>query len=158
MKLTLWLNPPCAGDTLRVYVAVCPATTVAELEEPAATASVKSWPVPLSATLCVLPAAPLLLSVMVSVPLNAPVEVGEKVTSIEQEPSPATLPPQLLVWLKLSLMAMLVMVSVASPVLLSVTHCAALMVPRPSLLNVRLAGEAAATAGAVPPIPVKLNV
>jgi hypothetical protein len=45
----------------------------------------------------VLPAAPLLLSVIVSVPAGAPVAVGEKVTLIVQEPLAATLPPQLLV-------------------------------------------------------------
>jgi hypothetical protein len=45
----------------------------------------------------VLPATPLLLSVMVSVPVSGPVAVGEKVTLIVQEPLAATLPPQLLV-------------------------------------------------------------
>jgi len=80
----------------------------------------------------VLFATPLLLSVMVSVPLNGPVAVGEKVTLSEQEPPPATLPTQLLVWLKLALVAMLVMVSAALPVLLRVIDCDALVVPTPS--------------------------
>jgi hypothetical protein len=78
-------------------------------------------PVPLKVTVCVLPATPLLLSVMVSVPLSGPVAVGEKVTLIVQEPLAATLPPQVLVWPKLALVAMLVMVSTALPVLLRVT-------------------------------------
>ena len=86
-------------------------------------------PVPLSATVCMLPATPLLLSVMVSVPVSVPVAVGEKVTLIVQEPLAATLPPQLLVSPKLALVAMLVMVSAALPVLLRVTGCDALVVP-----------------------------
>jgi hypothetical protein len=45
----------------------------------------------------VLPATPLLLSVMVSVPVSGPLAVGEKVTLIVQEPLAATLPAQLLV-------------------------------------------------------------
>jgi hypothetical protein len=75
---------------------------------------------------------PLLLSVMVSVPLSTPVVVGENATLSEQEPPPATLPTQLLVWLKLALVAMLEMVSAALPVLLKVTDCDALVVPTPS--------------------------
>jgi hypothetical protein len=54
-------------------------------------------PVPPKLTVCVLPATPLLLSVMVSVPLSVPVVVGVKVTLIVQEPPAATLPAQLLV-------------------------------------------------------------
>ena len=76
-----------------------------------------------------LPATPLLLSVMVRVPVSAPVAVGEKVTLIVQEPLAATLPAQVLVWPKLALAAMLVMVSAAVPVLLRVTGCDALVVP-----------------------------
>jgi hypothetical protein len=78
-------------------------------------------PVPLKLTVCVLPATPLLLSVMVSVPVSGPVAVGEKVTLIVQEPLAATLFPQLLVWPKLALVVTLVMVSAAVPVLLKVT-------------------------------------
>ena len=76
-----------------------------------------------------LPATPLLLSVMVRVPVSVPVAVGEKVTLIVQEPLAATLPPQVLVSPKLALVAMLAMVSVALPVLLRVTGCDALVVP-----------------------------
>ena len=90
----------------------------------------KSWPVPLSVTLCVLPATPLLLSVMVSVPVSVPVAVGVKVTLIVQEPlAAATLPSQVLVSPKLALALWLVMVSAALPVLLRVTGCDALVVP-----------------------------
>jgi len=112
--------------------------------------------VPLKVTVCVLPATPLLLSVIVSVPVSVPVAVGEKVTLIVQEPPTATLAPQLLVWPKLAVVAMPVMASAALPVLLSVTGCDVLVVPTLWLLNVRLAGETPAT-GAVP-VPVKLTV
>jgi hypothetical protein len=87
-------------------------------------------PVPLKFTVCVLPATSLLLSVMVRVPVSVPMAVGAKVTLIVQEPLAATLPPQLLVSPKLALVAMLVMVSAALPLLLRVTGCDALVVPR----------------------------
>jgi hypothetical protein len=54
-------------------------------------------PVPLSETVCMLPANPLLLSAMVRVPVRVPVAVGEKVTLIVQELLAATLPAQVLV-------------------------------------------------------------
>ena len=78
-------------------------------------------PVPVKRTVCVLPATSLLLSVMVSIPVNVVAVAGEKVTLMVQEPLAATLDPQLLVWPKLVLVAMLVMVSAALPVLLRVT-------------------------------------
>ena len=87
-------------------------------------------PVPVKLTVCILPPTPLLLSVMVSVPMSAPVAVGEKVTSIVQELPAATLPPQVLVSPKLALVAMLAIVSAVFPVLLRVTGCDALVVPR----------------------------
>jgi hypothetical protein len=90
--------------------------------------------VPESETVCVLPATPLLLSVMVRAPVSMPagaVSEGEKVTLIVQEPPARTLPPQLSDSPKLALMPMLAMVSAAVPVvLLSVTGCDALVVPR----------------------------
>jgi len=54
---------------------------------------------------------------------------GPKVTLIVQEPEAATLLPQLFAWLNIGGIAMLVMVSGALPVLLSVTGCGALEVP-----------------------------
>jgi hypothetical protein len=63
------------------------------------------------------------------VPASEPAAAGEKVTLIVQEPLGATLPPQLLVWPKLALVAMAVRVSVALPVLDSVTVRALLRVP-----------------------------
>jgi hypothetical protein len=49
VKPTLWLNPP-SPVKLKVYAADCPGATVAEVGEPEAAVSVKSWPVALSAT------------------------------------------------------------------------------------------------------------
>lgn len=85
-------------------------------------------PVPERLTLCGLPEAS---SVMVSVPVSAPPSVGVKLTLIVQEALAATLLPQLLVWAKSPLMAMLVMVSAAVPVLLSVIGLEGLDVPIP---------------------------
>jgi hypothetical protein len=65
--------------------------------------------------------AGLALSVMVRVPVLVPLAVGEKVTLRVQEALAATLEPQVLVWEKSPVTAMLVTVRVALPVLLSVT-------------------------------------
>jgi hypothetical protein len=86
-------------------------------------------PVPVKLTVWVLPVAPLLLSVMVSVPVRVPAALGVKVTLMVQEPPAVTLLPQLLASEKSPLMAMLATVSTALPVLLRVTVCAALVVP-----------------------------
>jgi hypothetical protein len=69
------------------------------------------------------------LSVIVSVPLSAPLVAGEKVTSIVQELPAARLLEQLLVWAKFPVVPMLVMASAAVPVLLKVTGWDALVVP-----------------------------
>jgi hypothetical protein len=86
-------------------------------------------PVPVKLTVWVLPAAPLLLSVTVNVPVRAPAAVGVKVTLMVQESPTATLLPQLLVWEKSPVMETLATASAALPVLLRVTVCAALVVP-----------------------------
>lgn len=88
----------------------------------------KSCPVPLRFTVCVLPVVPLLLSVIVRVPFRAPPTEGANVTLIVHDPLAATLLPQLFVWLKLLLVMTLLTVSAALPVLLSVTAWAALVV------------------------------
>jgi hypothetical protein len=111
---------------------------------PEAVARVKSWPVPVRVTVCVLPATLLLLSVMVSVPVSVPAALGEKVTSMVQEPLAATRPPQVSVCEKSPLVAMLAMVSDPVPVLLSVTGCEALVVPAAWRPKVRLVGAALA--------------
>ena len=108
-------------------------------------------PVPLRFTVCVLLAIQLLLSAMARVPVSGPVAEGEKVTLIVQEPLAATLPAQLLVWLKFALALTLAIASGAVPVLLRVTACDPLVVPRLWLPNVRLGGETPATGGGVTP-------
>ena len=85
-------------------------------------------PVPVRATVCGLPVA---LSVTVIAPVRAPAAVGVKITEMLQVAAAATDAPQVLVWLKSPLAAMLVIESVAVPVLVSVTTWAALEVPTP---------------------------
>ena len=82
-------------------------------------------PVPVNETVCGLPLA---LSVTETAPVREPVAVGAKVTEIVQVPATATEAPQVLVWLKSPLAAIVVIVSAADPVLVSVTDCAALVV------------------------------
>jgi hypothetical protein len=94
--------------------------------EPEAAAKLKSWPVPLSATLCGLSEA---LSEMLRVPVLVPLATGLKVTEIVQLAPALTLVPQLLVWEKSPLAVMPEMVSETLPVLLSVTVCALLLFP-----------------------------
>ena len=60
------------------------------------------------------------MSVMVTEPLREPVAVGVKVTLMVQEALVARLEPQVLVWEKSPLVAMLVMVRVALPVFVRV--------------------------------------
>jgi len=90
--------------------------------------------VPLKLTVCMLPATPLLLSVMVSVPVSGPVAVGVNVTLITQLALAATgaLVPQvvpLAAIAKSPVTAMPVKVKDAVPLLVSVTALAALVVP-----------------------------
>ena len=82
-------------------------------------------PVPVRATVWGLPVA---LSVTVMVPGWLPVAVGVKVTVMVQLAPAATDVPQVLVWAYGALAAMLVRLSAAVPVLVSVTVCAALVV------------------------------
>ena len=83
-------------------------------------------PVPLSETVCGLPVA---LSVTEIVPLVLPVIVGAKLTLMVHELPAATLVPQLFVCVKPALVAIPEMVSVALPLLVSVTGCDWLVVP-----------------------------
>ena len=88
------------------------------------------------------------MSVIVTVPVRAPAAVGVKVTEIVQFAPAATLAPQVLVCEKSPDAAIEVMVRAAVPELVSVTVCAALVVPSVSEAKVRLAGESV-TVGAV---------
>jgi len=152
VKLMLWLNPPSPA-TLKVYVADCPGATAAEVEEPEAAASVKSWPVPLSATLCGLPGPS---SEMLRVPVRVPPAAGLKVTEMVQLAPALTVLPQVLVWEKSPLAVMLERVSEALPVLVSATVCAPLLVPTncPEKVSEE---EDKLTPGPIP-VPVKVTV
>ena len=75
-------------------------------------------PLPVRLTVWV---AGLALSVMVTAPVRVPAAVGLKVTLSVQLALTATLEPQVLVWEKSPLVLMLVIVSPALPVFLSVT-------------------------------------
>ena len=115
--------------SITVFVELLPTSCAPKLREVGEKLTMGPVPLPLKVTVCVLPATPLLLSVMVSVPVSGPVDVGENVTLIVQDPLAARLPPQLLLWPKLALVVTPVMVSAAVPVLLKVTGSDALVVP-----------------------------
>jgi hypothetical protein len=112
----------------------------------------KSVPFPLKETTCGLPEA---LSLMVTVPVRVPIVVGVKLTVIAQLALTASDVPQVLVWAKSPLATMLVIVSVAVPVLVSVIVCGTLVVPNCWLPNATLVAERVAT-GAVP-VPVRFT-
>lgn len=80
-------------------------------------------PAPVNPTVCGLPAA---LSVTVMEPVLAPRTVGVNITEIVHVPAGATDAPQLFVWLKSPITAMLEIVRAAEPELVSVTTCTAL--------------------------------
>jgi hypothetical protein len=105
-------------------------------------------PVPLTETICGLPAA---LSVNETVPVTLPVVFGVSVTLITQFAAGVRSGPQLLVSAKLALALILVMVSVAVPELVSVTVRGWLAVPSTASPKVRLFGEKE-TLGEPPPI------
>lgn len=88
--------------------------------------------------MCGLPGA---LSLMVIVPLRAPVAGGVNVTLIVQLAPGATLGLQLLVCAKSPLAAMLVTVNKPVPVFDSVTVCAELVVPTSQLPKAKLMGD-----------------
>ena len=80
--------------------------------------SLTTVPVPVSDTVCGLPAA---LSVTDIVPVSAPTDPGVKVTEMVQFAPAATLDPQVLVSPKFALATILVMLSEPVPVLVRVT-------------------------------------
>ena len=115
-------------------------------------------PVPDSGTVCGLFEA---LSVIVRFPVRAPNCVGVKVTLIVQFFPAASVLPQgfvLVVCAKSPLVAMLLMFSVAVPVLLSVTLFAGVVTPTTVLPNVREVGTRVTTG--LPPLAftVRLSV
>ena len=98
-------------------------------------------PVPLVAIACGLSLA---LSVMVTVPLYAPVTVGLKVIEIVHFAPAATELPQVLVCAKFALATTLVTDKAALPVLVNVTFLAALVDPMTAFPNLRLLVESEA--------------
>lgn len=102
-------------------------------------------PPPLSATVC---GEPLALSVIASAPVRLPAAVGVKVTEMVQLALAVTLVPQVFVWAKSPDATIDVMTRAAVPELVSVTVCAALVIPSTCEAKVRLVGESV-TAGAV---------
>src|ERR1700733_8998004 len=101
----------------------------------------KPTPVPLSVTVCVLPATALLLSVTVRAPLCPPVDWGVKGTGIWQLAFGDKELPQLLVWAKLPLMLIELIVRVAPPVLERITGCGGLVLSMFWLVKPRPEGE-----------------
>jgi hypothetical protein len=114
-------------------------------------------PVPLSVTVCVFPAAALLLSAIVRVPLRLPSAVGVNVTLIVQFPFADTLEPQVSVWAKSPLAAMLVIMSGALPEFVRVSVCGLEAEPTAWPAKVRLAGNPVAC-GVPTPVPIKASV
>src|SRR5581483_2175306 len=110
-------------------------------------------PVPVRPIDCGLPVA---LSLMVTVPVRAPVAAGAKVTLIVQLAPAATELPQVWVCAKSPLAVMLVIVKIEVLVFFTVTDCAALVVPSGWLPNVRFGGVKLTVAGGVVPVPVKV--
>jgi hypothetical protein len=159
----VWLKSPLAAMLVMARAAVPVLVSVTDC---AALAVFRTWfpklklvgarltagavPVPASETVCGLPVA---LSVTVTEPVRDPVAVGVNFTEMVQFAATATELPQVLVWLKSPLAAILAIVSVADPVFVSVTDCAALAVFNNWLPKLRLVGEKL-TAGAVVPVPV----
>jgi len=114
-------------------------------------------PVPVRPTVC---GAPDALSAIESVALKLPTEPGVKTTEMGQLEPAASDAPQVFVWAKLVApeppRVMAVMLSAALPVLLSVTVCAALVVP---LAEVKVKEDGAReTTGAGTAVPVPVRV
>ena len=110
-------------------------------------------PVPLSAIVC---GEPFALSVMVTAAIAAPLAVGAKCPWMEQFAPTASIVPQLLANKNsvafVPVTAMLVNVSAAVPLLVSVTDCDALLSPTVVAGNVRLVADSVTG-----PTPVPFN-
>src|ERR1051326_102183 len=99
----------------------------------------------------------LALLVTVSVPVRAPPADGWNVTLTVQD-APTAMLVQLLVWLKSPVTDAPETVAELVPVLVTVTACAAVVVPTTVAANVRLAGLAPSTGPGAVPVPVRLTV
>jgi len=89
--------------------------------------------------------------VIVTVPVLVPTTVGVNVTFMEQLADVGKLVPQVVFSANGPVIAMLVIVRDAVPVLLSVTVCAGLVTPGDSEGNVKLVGESVTAGAAVAP-------
>jgi hypothetical protein len=148
LSVTDWEKPPTEVSVAWRFVEPLLITTCG-----AESVNEKSWPVPWRLITCGLLAA---LSVIVMAALRAPPAVGVNVMLTLQIAAAASDAPQLLVWPKspplAPLTAMLVIGSATLPVFVSVTDCAALVVPTACPLNVTLDEESETDAPC--PIPV----
>src|SRR5438552_10563048 len=95
-------------------------------------------PAPVRISVCGLPEV---LSVARRLPVRVPDAVGENVTLMAQFPPTATELPQLSVSAKSPLVEIVVIAKAAEPVFVSVTVCAALVVPTVWLAKVSEVGE-----------------
>lgn len=105
-------------------------------------------PVPVSATTLGLLAA---FVVRVTAPEREPVVVGVKVTEMLQDALAAKVDPHVVVFAKSPVVTMLVMLSVAPPVFVSVSTCAALVLATTCGVNVSVVAES--DTNGVPPEP-----
>src|SRR5437660_2191944 len=108
-------------------------------------------PAPVRLTVCGLPEV---LSVARRLPVRVPDAVGENVTLMAQFPPTATELPQLSVSAKSPLVEIVVIAKAAEPVFVSVTVCAALVVPTVWLAKVSEVGERLAIGVGAEPLPV----
>ncbi len=121
---------------------------------------ITSWlPVPDRLTVCGLPVA---LSEIASAAVRDPLAAGVKDTTIVQLAPAATELPQLLFWTKslalVPVKARLVILKVAVPVLVRVTHWDVLVTSTGWLEKARLVGERVAGPVAAVPVPERLTV
>jgi len=157
--VTVSLNPP-EGESDNGNVADCPAETVAEVEPPGGTEMVKSVPSPDRVTACGLAGA---LSEIVIAPARAPEAAGVKVTKIVQKLmgvlTVLTGMPlaQVSVSAKSPLALMLVKVTGALPMLVTVTLCLLLVAPTNWFPNGKAVAERLMAGPNGVPVPVRLT-
>lgn len=150
-KATDWVKPPL-GAMESEKEAVCPGATVAVVDELGAME--KSSPVPVRLTVCGLPIP---LSLIVTVPVLAPLATGSKKTPMAQLDPAERLLPHELIWPKSAgLVVTLEMMRGTIPVFISVTVCGRLLVPTNWFAKVMLEGETVTTG--VKALPVSITV
>src|SRR4051812_36231436 len=140
MVLIVNAAPPLFVSVTDCAALVVPTVWLAKVKlvgENVTAAADAAFPVPESETICGLPAAE---SVTVNAPVRVPVCVGVKVTAMLQLAPAARLAGQELVCAKSPLVPILLTLSAAPPLFVSVTDCAALVVPTVWPANVRLPG------------------